>query len=79
MGSNPSTVYWMDIFSHISVVQIETLDEKNEKEAGMALLKNIFDLVSKITSNRSDNSRDKATEASKANIVCVTEGIEPKG
>ena len=30
------------------------LDEKNEKEAGMALLKNIFDLVSKITSNRSD-------------------------
>ena len=41
----------------------------------MAHLKNIFDLVSKITSNRSD----KATEASKANIVCVTEGIEPKG
>ena len=44
VGSNPSTVYWMDCFSHIFVVYIEMLFEKtkiNEKEAGMVHLKKI--------------------------------------
>ena len=39
MGSNPSTVYWMDIFSHIFVVKIVLFVGKrpkiNEKEAGV--------------------------------------------
>ena len=37
MGSNPSSVYWMNIISHIFVVKIKSLFEKteiNEKEAG---------------------------------------------
>ena len=37
VGSNPSTIYWMDIFSHLFVVEIVLLFEKmkiNEKEAG---------------------------------------------
>ena len=36
-GSNPSTVYWMDIFSHIFVVKLYCLFEKTKisgKEAG---------------------------------------------
>ena len=41
MGSNPSTVYWMDIFPHIFVVKIVgCLFEKtkiNEKEVGDGL------------------------------------------
>ena len=39
MGSNPSTVYWMDVFSHIFVVKICNVCSKrpktNEKEAGV--------------------------------------------
>ena len=39
MGSNPSTVYWMDVFSHIFVVKICNVCLKrpkiNEKEAGV--------------------------------------------
>ena len=39
MGSNPGTVYWMDIFSHIFVVKICNVCLKrpkiNEKEAGV--------------------------------------------
>ena len=38
-GSNPSTIYWMDIFSHIFVVKICNVCLKrlkiNEKEAGV--------------------------------------------
>ena len=43
MGLNPSTIYWMDIFSHIFVVKICNVCLKrlkiNEKEAGFAHLK----------------------------------------
>ena len=39
MGSNPGTVYWMDIFSHIFVAKICNVSLKrpkiNEKEAGV--------------------------------------------
>ena len=39
MGSNPGTVYWMEIFSHIFVVKICNVCLKrpkiNEKEAGV--------------------------------------------
>ena len=36
VGSNPGTVYWMDIFSHIFVVKIVMKRPKiNEKEAGV--------------------------------------------
>ena len=39
MGSNPGTVYWMDIFSHIFVVKICNVCLKrpkiNEIEAGV--------------------------------------------
>ena len=38
VGSNPSTVFWMDIFSHIFVVTIELFvclrDESKQKYAG---------------------------------------------
>ena len=36
-GSNPNTVYWIDIFSHKIVVKVELIAEKtkiNENEAG---------------------------------------------
>ena len=43
MGSNPSTIYWMDIFSHIFVVKICNVCLKrlkiNEKEAGVGPFK----------------------------------------
>ena len=52
MGSNPSSVYWMNIISHIFVVKIKSLFEKtkiNEKEAGDGPLKQIlFDFGSSI-------------------------------
>ena len=38
VGSNPTTVYWMDIFSHTFVVKIVMFVRKYEnkqKEAGM--------------------------------------------
>ena len=38
-SSNPSTVYWMDIFSHLFVLKFVMLFEKtkiNEKEAGVS-------------------------------------------
>ena len=42
MGSNPSTVYWMDIFSHVFVVKICNVCLKipkiNEKRPGLAHL-----------------------------------------
>ena len=41
--SNPGTVYWMDIFSHIFVVKISNICLKrsiiNEKEAGVGPFK----------------------------------------
>ena len=45
MGSNPGTVYWMDIFSHIIVVKIVMMfnwkwPKINEKEAGVGPFKN---------------------------------------
>ena len=33
VGSDPSTVYWMDIFSHLFVVRIVKFAWKDEKEA----------------------------------------------
>ena len=40
VGSNPGTVYWMDIFSHIFVVKICNVrlkkTENKQKEAGLA-------------------------------------------
>ena len=47
VSSNPSTVYWMDIFSHLFVVKIVMCvwkDESNEKEAGVGPLKIIVNL-----------------------------------
>jgi len=39
VGSNPGTIYWMDIFSHIFVAKIYNVCLKrpkiNEKEAGV--------------------------------------------
>ena len=43
-SSNPSTVYWMDIFSHLFVLKFVMLFEKtkiNEKEAGVGPLKKL--------------------------------------
>ena len=52
VGSNPSTVYWMDIFSHLFVVKIALFVWKDEKEAeGGPFLKkieNVFELIRKI-------------------------------
>ena len=46
VGSNPSTRYWMDIFSHLFVVKMQRVFETtiiNEKEAGVGpFLKNIL-------------------------------------
>ena len=45
--SNPGTLYWMDIFSHLFVVQLQCLFEKTktyEKEAGHFLKRRDFSL-----------------------------------
>ena len=45
MGSNPGTVYWMDIFSHVFVLKIVLFVWKrpkiNEKEAGVGPFKKL--------------------------------------
>ena len=48
MGSNPGTIYWMDIFSHIFVVKICNVClkrpkiNKKEAEVGPFLKKKLF-------------------------------------
>ena len=51
VSSNPSTVYWMDIFSHLFAVKFVMLFEKtkiNEKEAGVGPFFFKKDKVSKV-------------------------------
>ena len=41
VGSNPSTVYWMDIYSHSFVVKLFEKTKMNEKRPGRSLFKKV--------------------------------------
>ena len=76
MGSNPGTVYWMDIFSHIFVVKICNVCLKrpkiNKKEAGVGpffFKKNCrFQRIPSIKYEKSTDQQFSSNQASKESL-----------